>query len=97
MSALEYTPIEDIDKVRVPLSILLLLELTPYQIHAQLQAGFKSGKTRSLAYRKYLLLQLGYLVQENRARFADSIHADLGRPRFETELCVTLLPPRRPH
>ncbi|KAL1706589.1 Aldehyde/histidinol dehydrogenase [Schizophyllum commune] len=68
MTALEYTPIEDIDK-----------------IHAQLQAGFKSGKTRSLAYRKYLLLQLGYLIQENRTRFADSIHADLGRPKFETE------------
>ncbi|KAL1746011.1 Aldehyde/histidinol dehydrogenase [Schizophyllum fasciatum] len=68
MTTVEYTQLEEIDK-----------------IYAQLQAGFKSGKTRSLAYRRYLLLQLGHLVEENRARFAEAMQIDLGRPRFECE------------
>ncbi|KAJ6531647.1 NAD-aldehyde dehydrogenase [Mycena vulgaris] len=42
------------------------------KIHAELLAGFNSGKTKSVAYRKYQLLQLAYLVQDNKKRFTGS-------------------------
>ncbi|KAL1737727.1 Aldehyde/histidinol dehydrogenase, partial [Schizophyllum fasciatum] len=44
-----------------------------------------SGKTNSLAYRKYQLLQLGHLLKENRSRFVEAIQQDMGRPAFESE------------
>ncbi|KAI5885611.1 aldehyde dehydrogenase [Schizophyllum commune H4-8] len=55
------------------------------KIRTSLHAGFQTGKSKSLAYRKYQLLQLGHLLKENRARFVEAIHADMGRPVFETE------------
>ncbi|KAJ7137785.1 aldehyde dehydrogenase [Mycena epipterygia] len=54
------------------------------QIHAELRAGFNSGKTKSVAYRKYQLLQLAYLVQDNVDALVDAIAQDLGRPPLET-------------
>jgi len=51
--------------------------------YAALRAGFKSGKLRSLAYRKYQLLQLLYLVRDNDKRFAEALTSDLGRPELE--------------
>ncbi|KAJ7197880.1 NAD-aldehyde dehydrogenase [Mycena rebaudengoi] len=68
MATLEYTPIEEIDK-----------------IHGELRAGFNSGKTKSVAYRKYQLLQLAYLVRDNEERFVEALRLDLGRPVFETQ------------
>lgn len=53
------------------------------RIHAELRAGFKSGKLKSIAYRKYQLLQLGYLVKDNVQRFEETMKADLGRPALE--------------
>ncbi|KAJ7137790.1 NAD-dependent aldehyde dehydrogenase [Mycena epipterygia] len=54
------------------------------QIHKELRAGFNSGKTKSLAYRKYQLLQLAYLVQDNADALVDAVTQDLGRPPIET-------------
>ncbi|TFK21603.1 aldehyde dehydrogenase [Coprinopsis marcescibilis] len=56
------------------------------KIHAELKAGFKSGKLNSIAYRKYQLLQLGYLVQENADRLEGALKADLGRPGVEARM-----------
>ncbi|KAJ7112386.1 NAD-aldehyde dehydrogenase [Mycena crocata] len=53
-------------------------------IHKELRAGFNSGKTKSIAYRKYQLLQLAYLVQDNAQRFEDALAQDLGRPPLES-------------
>ncbi|KAJ7685591.1 NAD-aldehyde dehydrogenase [Mycena polygramma] len=53
------------------------------KIHAELKAGFNSGKTKSLAYRKYQLLQLAYLLQDNSKAFEDALDKDLGRHKFE--------------
>jgi aldehyde dehydrogenase (NAD+) len=53
-----------------------------------LRAGFNSRKLSSIEYRKYQLLQLGHLVEENAARFEDALSKDLGRPVIETRLCV---------
>ncbi|KAJ7074072.1 NAD-aldehyde dehydrogenase [Mycena amicta] len=54
------------------------------QIHAELNAGFKSGKTKSIAYRKYQLLQLAYLVQDNAKALEETLAKDLGRPPLES-------------
>ncbi|KAG6900272.1 hypothetical protein C0993_000460 [Termitomyces sp. T159_Od127] len=53
------------------------------KIHAQLRAGFKTGKLRSIAYRKYQLLQLAYLIKDNKKQFEEALNADLGRPALE--------------
>ncbi|KAK0220090.1 NAD-aldehyde dehydrogenase [Armillaria fumosa] len=69
MSKLNYTPVDEIDK-----------------IHAELLDIFKSGKVQPIAYRKYVLLQLGYLLKDNVARFEDAMMADLGKPKIEVTL-----------
>ncbi|KDQ07572.1 hypothetical protein BOTBODRAFT_59883 [Botryobasidium botryosum FD-172 SS1] len=48
------------------------------------RAGFKTGRARSIAYRKEQLLQLGYMFQENTERFTEALASDLGRPVQET-------------
>ncbi|PBK89868.1 NAD-dependent aldehyde dehydrogenase [Armillaria gallica] len=76
MSKLNYTPVDEIDK-----------------IHADLLNTFKSGKVQPIAYRKYVLLQLGYLLKDNIARFEDALMADLGKPKIEvsfTEIAPAL-------
>ena len=86
---LEYTSVEEIDKVRhnkVVQFYSLALTLSLWQHYAALRAGFKSGKLRSVAYRKYQLLQLLYLVRDNDKRFAAALTSDLGRPELECYL-----------
>ncbi|KAK7043033.1 Hexadecenal dehydrogenase [Paramarasmius palmivorus] len=68
MSQLQYTPVDEIEK-----------------IHAELKAGFASGKTKSIAYRKYLLLQLMYMMKDNSQRFEEALKEDLGRPNLESQ------------
>lgn len=58
------------------------------QIHEDLHKAFRSGKTKSIAYRKQQLLQLCYLLQDNLERFKDAFAADLGRPAEEADLYV---------
>ena len=57
--------------------------LTEKKIHAELRAGFQSGKLKSVAYRKYQLLQLAYLVKDNAKRLEQALALDLGRPALE--------------
>ncbi|KAF9446039.1 NAD-aldehyde dehydrogenase [Macrolepiota fuliginosa MF-IS2] len=52
--------------------------------HTTLRNGFRSGKSKSVEYRKYQLLQLAYMVKDNTKRFEDALAADLGRPPFES-------------
>ncbi|KAL0069664.1 Hexadecenal dehydrogenase [Marasmius tenuissimus] len=68
MSALQYTPLDEIDR-----------------IHDELQATFNSGKSKSIAYRKYLLVQMMYMMKDNAERFEEALKADLGRPPFESQ------------
>ncbi|MEE2828459.1 MAG: aldehyde dehydrogenase family protein [Myxococcota bacterium] len=61
-------------------------------IHADLRATFRSGKTRSLAWRKGQLRQLERLIKENEGVLEQALHADLRKSAFEgwiTELYVT--------
>ncbi|EMD33344.1 hypothetical protein CERSUDRAFT_87228 [Gelatoporia subvermispora B] len=56
------------------------------KIFAEAKAGFRSGKTKSIEYRKEQLLQLGYLLLDNLQPFRDALYADLHRPPIETDL-----------
>ena len=33
-------------------------------------------------------MQVGYMIKDNEQRFKDAYKVDLGRPAFETSLCV---------
>lgn len=55
------------------------------KIHTELRAGYDSGKLKSVPYRKYVVLQLGYLVKDNAKRFEEALFADLGRPTNESQ------------
>jgi len=71
-----------------------LLEYTPVEsidgIRNELRAGFASGKLRSIAYRKYQLTQLIYMIKDNMTRFEESLNADLGRPVLECRMMETV-------
>ncbi|TFY68960.1 hypothetical protein EVJ58_g700 [Rhodofomes roseus] len=56
------------------------------QIHQDLRRAFRTGKTKSIAFRKQQLLNLCYLVEDNWERIKDAFFADLGRPREEAQL-----------
>ncbi|KAF8221246.1 NAD-aldehyde dehydrogenase [Tricholoma matsutake] len=64
------------------------LEYTPVEEidkhYAALRAGFNSGKFKSIAYRKYQLLQLAYLIRDNEKRFVEALASDLGKPALES-------------
>jgi aldehyde dehydrogenase (NAD+) len=54
------------------------------KIHAHLRTGFKSGKFTSIAYRKYQLTQLVYLLKDNITLFEETLKKDMGRPVLES-------------
>ncbi|THH00936.1 hypothetical protein EW026_g1673 [Hermanssonia centrifuga] len=56
------------------------------KIHEDLRKGFRSGKTKSIAYRKEQLAGLAYMIKDNTERFQDALKADLGRPPIESDL-----------
>ncbi|KAH8094837.1 NAD-aldehyde dehydrogenase [Cristinia sonorae] len=66
------------------------MQYTPLEdiprIREALRDGFRSGKTKIVAFRKEQLRQLGYMVQENKQAWLDAFKADLGRPYFEGEI-----------
>ncbi|KAH8082833.1 NAD-dependent aldehyde dehydrogenase [Cristinia sonorae] len=67
---MQYTPLEDIPKV----------------CQQSLRDGFRSGKTKAVAFRKEQLKQMGYMVQENKDAFLETLKSDLGRPYLESEV-----------
>ncbi|KAF8878155.1 NAD-aldehyde dehydrogenase [Gymnopilus junonius] len=61
------------------------------KIRDELRSGFASGKLKSIAYRKYQLTQLAYLVKDNLSRFEEAMRIDLGRPEVEARF-LELIP-----
>ena len=102
MVDLQYTPVEEIEKVRLaqlPASYFVS-SIVVLQIHASLQVSFKSGKARDIKYRKHQLLQLAYLLKDNKDRFNEAAKRDLGRSYPENEMYVMSAPSlstRGPH
>ncbi|KAH8825404.1 NAD-aldehyde dehydrogenase [Flagelloscypha sp. PMI_526] len=56
------------------------------QIHRELRESFASHKTKSIAFRKYQLLQLAYMLKDNTELFEKAYLHDLGRGKYETHL-----------
>ncbi|KAG6818812.1 hypothetical protein H0H93_001417 [Arthromyces matolae] len=83
MADLKYTPLDEIEKVSTVISFSQPKVTGYWQYHADLRAGFKTGKLRSIEYRKYQLLQLAYMLKDNVKRFEDALKSDLGRPALE--------------
>jgi len=54
------------------------------KIRSAAQKCFKSGKARSIPYRKEQLLHLGYMFQDNSELFQQALASDLGRPATES-------------
>ena len=86
MSDFKATPLDEIEQVR-PCAYRRPV-LTLLKIHRELRAGFKSGKSRPIAYRKYQLSQLAYLIKDNMERFQEALAKDLGRPHLESTMFV---------
>ncbi|KAI0634448.1 NAD-dependent aldehyde dehydrogenase [Trametes polyzona] len=55
------------------------------KIHERARQAFLSGKTKSIAFRKAQIAQVGYLLKDNEQRFKDALLADFGRAQFETQ------------
>ncbi|KJA17586.1 hypothetical protein HYPSUDRAFT_192078 [Hypholoma sublateritium FD-334 SS-4] len=67
-----------------------ILAYTPIEeiegIRNELRAGFASGKLTPIAYRKYQLLQLVYMLKDNMERFEAALLSDLNRPVLESRM-----------
>jgi len=60
-----FTSLNDIEKVTI-LVVRLNYHVAPdtyFQAHATVKAGFRSGKTRPVAFRKKMLARLAYMLQ----------------------------------
>lgn len=54
--------------------------------HSTLIKTFKSGKTKSVAWRKWQLKQIWWMVLDNEKAIIDALHTDLHRHDFESYL-----------
>lgn len=90
MVELEYTSVEEVEKVCLAWSFVSTLasSITGLQIHALLQTSFKSGRAKDIKHRKHQLLQLAYLLKDNKDRFNEAAKHDLGRSYPENEMYV---------
>ena len=52
--------------------------------HQTLHKTFKSGRTKSIAWRKWQLKQMWWMVSDNEKAIAAALHIDLNRHDFET-------------
>ncbi len=74
------------------ISALTVFELTCFQIHGRARDAFESGTTKSVAFRKEQIAQVGYLLKDNEDRLREALKQDLGRPPLETDLYVRCTP-----
>ncbi|KAM5546248.1 hypothetical protein V8D89_000374 [Ganoderma adspersum] len=55
------------------------------KVHGRAREAFESGKTKSVAFRKEQIAQVGYLLKDNEDRLREALKEDLGRPHLETD------------
>lgn len=61
-----------------------LLRTTTIQVYAGLKNAFRTGRTKSIQFRRQQLLSLAYLVKDNIALFQKALASDLGRSDIES-------------
>ncbi|OSC96902.1 NAD-aldehyde dehydrogenase [Trametes coccinea BRFM310] len=54
------------------------------QVHERARQAYRSGKAKSIAFRKEQIAQVSYLLKDNEDRFVEALKSDLGRPAQET-------------
>ncbi|OSC99242.1 NAD-aldehyde dehydrogenase [Trametes coccinea BRFM310] len=54
------------------------------KIHQRARDAYRSGKAKSIAFRKDQIAQVGYMLRDNEERFIEAAKRDLGRPPQET-------------
>ncbi|KAI9070308.1 aldehyde dehydrogenase [Trametes sanguinea] len=54
------------------------------KIHQRAREAYRSGKAKSIAFRKEQIAQVGYMLRDNEERFIEAAKRDLGRPPQET-------------
>ncbi|KAH8699236.1 Aldehyde/histidinol dehydrogenase [Talaromyces proteolyticus] len=52
--------------------------------YTRLRATFLSGKTKSIAWRKWQLKQVWWLVNDNKQQLLDALHTDLNKHNYES-------------
>ncbi|KAG8528814.1 uncharacterized protein KY384_006503 [Bacidia gigantensis] len=60
---------------------------TPEQLskaHSTLAETFRNGKTKNLAWRKWQLKQIWWMIEDNKEAIAAALHKDLHRSQFES-------------
>ena len=58
--------------------------ISTLQIRAGLKNAFRTGRTKSVQFRKQQLLALAYLVKDNLDHFHQALASDLGRSEMES-------------
>ncbi|KAH9962980.1 NAD-aldehyde dehydrogenase [Russula dissimulans] len=71
--------------LRIPPYIPTPVDQIPL-IRTSLKNEFKTGRTKSIQFRKQQLLALTYLIKDNVAHFQRALASDLGRPHLETNV-----------
>ncbi|OSC99243.1 NAD-aldehyde dehydrogenase [Trametes coccinea BRFM310] len=55
-----------------------------YKIHERTRQAYRSGRAKSIAFRKQQIAQVGYIIKDNEDRFIEASKRDLGRPPQDT-------------
>lgn len=58
------------------------------QIYRELSSGFRSGKTRSIEFRKNELIKFAYMMRDNKDRIIDALFEDQGKLKHESVVYV---------
>jgi aldehyde dehydrogenase (NAD+) len=54
------------------------------KVYTTVNATFKTGKTKSLAWRKWQLKQIWWMMEDNEDKWIEALQKDLNRDRFES-------------
>jgi aldehyde dehydrogenase (NAD+) len=81
---LQHPLIKSLSYVATDMDAPLPAQTTSPQIRDTLKNAFRTGRTKSIQFRKQQLLGLAYLIKDNLARFEQALASDLGRSSAES-------------
>lgn len=80
----QHPSIKSLSYVATDMDAPLVAQTTSPQIRDSLKIAFRTGRTKSIQFRKQQLLGLAYLIKDNLARFEQALASDLGRSSSES-------------